>query len=64
MDGLTDTDDRPESLKGMALVDIILLANDGGMSKTEQEWYNKRSWKILDRKKDAIPPDRNAWMAK
>ena len=61
---MKNNDERPESLKGMALVDIILLANDGGMTSEEQNWYNKRSWKLLERKKNAIPPDKNAWMAK
>lgn len=61
---MLESDDRPDSLKGMALVDIILLANDGGMSPEEQEWYVKRAWKLIDRKKSAIPPDRHAWMAK
>ena len=48
----------------MTLIDIVLLANDGGLNQAEQDWYNKRSWKLIDRKKDAIAPDKNSWMAK
>jgi hypothetical protein len=52
--------ERPASLRGLSVKDMILLDTDHQLTEEEQQWFNKKFYKLSLR---AAPVGPDAWMA-
>ncbi len=51
--------ERPPSLSGFSIGEILLMEADGWLSKEEEEWLRKKTGRLERR---YIPPEKNRWM--